>query len=80
MSKLKFWGRIFLAMGCEEKFNYLDPKERKILEMRFGLKDGITNTLGDVAKEFGVTRERIRQIEAKAIEKLKYNIGQGNLG
>lgn len=47
------------------------PRERKILEMRFGLKDGITHTLEEVGKEFGVTRERIRQIEAKAIEKMR---------
>jgi RNA polymerase primary sigma factor len=49
----------------------LTPRERKILEMRFGLKDGITHTLEEVGKEFGVTRERIRQIEAKALEKLR---------
>ena len=47
------------------------PREQKILEMRFGLKDGITHTLEEVGKEFGVTRERIRQIEAKAIEKMR---------
>jgi len=47
------------------------PREQKILEMRFGLKDGVTHTLEEVGKEFGVTRERIRQIEAKAIEKMR---------
>ncbi|MBI2052860.1 MAG: sigma-70 family RNA polymerase sigma factor [Candidatus Ryanbacteria bacterium] len=47
------------------------PREQKILKMRFGLEDGITHTLEDVGKEFGVTRERIRQIEAKAIEKIR---------
>ena len=57
----------------------LTPRERKVLEIRFGIKDGTTNTLEDVAKEFGVTRERIRQIEANAIEKLKY-IGRRSLG
>ncbi|MEK7643913.1 MAG: sigma-70 family RNA polymerase sigma factor [Patescibacteria group bacterium] len=49
----------------------LAPRERKILEMRFGLVDGVTHTLEEVGKEFGVTRERIRQIEAKALEKIK---------
>lgn len=49
----------------------LTPREQKILEMRFGLKDGITHTLEEVGKEFGVTRERIRQIEAKALEKVR---------
>lgn len=49
----------------------LTPREREILSMRFGLEDGITHTLEEVGKKFNVTRERIRQIEAKALEKLK---------
>ena len=49
----------------------LAPREKKILEMRFGLTDGINHTLEEVGKEFGVTRERIRQIEAKAIERIR---------
>ena len=49
----------------------LSPREQRILEMRFGLKDGITHTLEEVGKEFGVTRERIRQIEAKSLEKIR---------
>ncbi len=49
----------------------LPEKERRILEMRHGLKDGITHTLEEVGQEFGVTRERIRQIEAKAHEKIR---------
>jgi len=49
----------------------LTPREQKILEMRFGLSDGIIHTLEEVGKEFGVTRERIRQIEAKALEKIR---------
>jgi len=48
----------------------LTPREQKILEMRFGLTDGIAHTLEEVGQEFGVTRERIRQIEAKSLEKI----------
>lgn len=49
----------------------LSERERKILEMRFGLTDGITHTLEEVGKVFNVTRERIRQIEAKALDKMR---------
>ena len=49
----------------------LQPREQKILEMRFGLIDGVSHTLEEVGKEFDVTRERIRQIEAKALEKIQ---------
>ena len=49
----------------------LTPREQKILSMRFGLDDGVTHTLEEVGKEFGVTRERIRQIEAKALARIK---------
>ena len=49
----------------------LSPREQKILEMRFGLTDGVSHTLEEVGQEFDVTRERIRQIEAKALEKLE---------
>lgn len=51
----------------------LSPKEKRILEMRYGLIDGVQHTLEEVGKEFGVTRERIRQIEAKVHEKLRQN-------
>ena len=50
---------------------FLTPRERKIIEMRFGLLDGIGHTLEEVGKEFGVTRERIRQIEAKVLQKMR---------
>ncbi len=49
----------------------LSPREQKILEMRFGLHDGVSHTLEEVGQEFDVTRERIRQIEAKALEKIQ---------
>ncbi len=49
----------------------LSPREQKILEMRFGLVDGVSHTLEEVGQEFDVTRERIRQIEAKALEKIQ---------
>lgn len=49
----------------------LTPREQKVLEMRFGLTDGVTHTLEEVGKVFNVTRERIRQIEAKALEKIR---------
>ena len=55
-----------------EVLDTLNPRERKVLELRFGLKDGRSRTLEEVGKEFGVTRERIRQIEAKALRKLRH--------
>jgi RNA polymerase primary sigma factor len=60
-----------LAEQVRDILDDLSPKERKILEMRNGLLDGITHTLEEVGKEFGVTRERIRQIEAKAHQKIR---------
>ncbi|MFA6006151.1 MAG: sigma-70 family RNA polymerase sigma factor [Candidatus Paceibacterota bacterium] len=65
--------RRILADQIKEILNDLTPKERKILEMRHGLIDGVMRTLEEVGKEFGVTRERIRQIEAKAHEKIRYH-------
>jgi RNA polymerase primary sigma factor len=54
-----------------EMLDFLTPRERKIIIMRFGLDWGEIHTLEEVGKEFGVTRERIRQIEAKTLEKLR---------
>mgnify|MGYP001352263443 CR=1 FL=1 len=60
----------------------MNERERKILDMRFGLTDGTTHTLGETAKIFGITRERVRQIESAALEKLKVYVIQqsGELG
>lgn len=63
--------RRILSDQIREVLNELNPKECKILEMRYGLVDGIQHTLERVGEEFGVTRERIRQIEAKVHEKLR---------
>jgi len=63
--------RRILADQIREVLDELNPKERKILEMRYGLVDGIQHTLERVGEEFQVTRERIRQIEAKVHEKLR---------
>ncbi len=63
--------RNLLKERLKEILSDLTPREQKILAMRFGLDDGVTHTLEEVGKEFGVTRERIRQIEAKALEKIR---------
>ena len=49
----------------------MSKRERKILSLRFGLKDGVPHTLRDTAKHFGITRERVRQIEAAAMKKIR---------
>ena len=56
----------------DEVMNTLTPREAKVLKLRFGLEDGKARTLEEVGKEFEVTRERIRQIEAKALRKLRH--------
>ena len=64
-------GRQLLKEYVKEIIIELSPREQKILKLRFGLEDGVTHTLEEIGQEFGVTRERIRQIEAKALEKIK---------
>ncbi len=64
-------GRKLLRERLDEILVELTHREREILSMRFGLKDGITHTLEEVGQVFGVTRERIRQIETKSLEKIK---------
>lgn len=71
--------RQLLRDKIKEFLNDLSPREQKILKMRFGLEDGRTHTLEEVGQEFGVTRERIRQIEAKALSKLKKGERSGDL-
>ncbi|MFA6131454.1 MAG: sigma-70 family RNA polymerase sigma factor [Patescibacteria group bacterium] len=66
-------GRELLRTYVQEAMKDLSPREQKILEMRFGLTDGVSHTLEEVGREFDVTRERIRQIEAKALEKIQAN-------
>ena len=61
-----------LKEQLEEVMNTLTPREAKVLKLRFGLEDGKARTLEEVGKEFDVTRERIRQIEAKALRKLRH--------
>ena len=64
--------RRLLQEHMSEILDGLSERERKVLVMRFGLEDGITRTLEDVGREFNVTRERVRQIEAKALRKLRH--------
>ena len=61
-----------LKEQLEEVMNTLTPREAKVLKLRFGLEDGKARTLEEVGKEFAVTRERIRQIESKALRKLRH--------
>ncbi|MDP3052582.1 MAG: sigma-70 family RNA polymerase sigma factor [bacterium] len=68
-----------LRNQLKEIISDLSPREQRILSMRFGLEDNVTHTLEEVGKEFGVTRERIRQIEAKSLEKIRQHKEIGKL-
>ena len=61
-----------LSTEIERALQILTPREREVIEYRFGLKDGYSRTLEEVGKQFNVTRERIRQIEAKGLRKLRH--------
>ncbi len=61
-----------LREQVEDVLGTLSDRERRVLQLRFGLEDGRSRTLEEVGREFGVTRERIRQIEAKALRKLRH--------
>ncbi|CAM5492935.1 RNA polymerase sigma factor RpoD [Bacillus safensis subsp. safensis] len=63
---------ITYAQRLEDVLDTLTDREENVLRLRFGLDDGRTRTLEEVGKVFGVTRERIRQIEAKALRKLRH--------
>ncbi|MCD6142037.1 RNA polymerase sigma factor RpoD [Candidatus Bipolaricaulota bacterium] len=71
--------RMFLREQLNRALDQLDEREREILQLRYGLEDGHPRTLKDVALKFNITRERIRQIEIKAIEKLKHPSRQAEL-
>lgn len=64
--------KLLLQEQMSEILNGLPERERKVLSMRFGLEDGTSHTLEDVGKEFNITRERVRQIEARALRKLRH--------
>ncbi len=74
LSPTQMASRNLLRIHLNEILDDLNSREQKILKMRFGLEDGITHTLEEVGAEFGVTRERIRQIEVKALEKIRYHL------
>jgi len=72
-------GRELLKKYVKEIIVKLSPREQKIIKMRFGLEDGVTHTLEEIGQEFGVTRERIRQIESKVLQKIQKHKEAGKL-
>ena len=65
-------GKVLLKEDLENVLNTLNPRERDVLRLRYGLDDGRVKTLEEIGNVFSVTRERIRQIEAKALRKLRH--------
>ena len=65
---------MLLREQLEEVLETLTDREKNVLRLRFGLEDGRSRTLEEVGQSFGVTRERIRQIEAKALRKLRHPV------
>src|SRR5436305_7216304 len=72
MSPSEAAANMLLRREIEDALNKLTPREREVIRMRFGLEDGTPRTLEEVGRSFNVTRERIRQIEAKAHKKLRH--------
>ena len=72
LSPEDYASKMLLKERINEVLSELTPREEKVIRLRYGLDDDRPRTLEEVGKEFGVTRERIRQIEAKAIRKLRH--------
>ena len=72
VSRIKTQSFDFFLRKVNEVLETLTPREARVLSLRYGLEDGNPKTLEEVGKEFNVTRERIRQIEAKALRKLRH--------
>lgn len=68
-----------MEMMVNKYMDCLQEREKVVLEMRFGLLDGVSRTLEEVGKHFGVTREKIRQLENKALAKIRKKMGEDNL-
>ena len=76
---MDFTTKQLLREALEEILHELSPREEKVIRLRYGLDDNRPRTLEEVGKEFNVTRERIRQIEAKALRKLRQRSRSGKL-